>query len=83
MDEVIVDALDHHLATFNSRTNAGLTTARIAELGLEHALEPHHQEVFAGLAHEPGFLEDLAVMPGSQATLQLISATLTSTSQAP
>lgn len=74
MDEVIADALSRHLTLYNRATGENLTGELIREIGLEAAIPAKNRAIFQSLPHEDGFFDDLAVIPGSQRALKILSS---------
>ena len=74
MDEVIADALGHHLRLYNQATGENLSAEEISENGLAESIPAKHREVFERIPHEPGFFDDLGVIENSQRALQLLSS---------
>jgi 5'(3')-deoxyribonucleotidase/uncharacterized protein with PQ loop repeat len=74
MDEVIADALSHHLRLYNQATGENLSAEEIRKNGLAESIPAKHREVFERIPHEPGFFDDLGVIENSQRTLQLLSS---------
>jgi 5'(3')-deoxyribonucleotidase/uncharacterized protein with PQ loop repeat len=74
MDEVIADALSHHLRLYNQATGENLSAEEIRKNGLAESIPAKHREVFERIPHEPGFFDDLGVIENSQRALQLLSS---------
>jgi 5'(3')-deoxyribonucleotidase/uncharacterized protein with PQ loop repeat len=74
MDEVIADALSHHLRLYNQATGENLSAEEISKNGLAESIPAKHREVFERIPHEPGFFDDLGVIENSQRALQLLSS---------
>ena len=74
MDEVIADALSHHLRLYNQATGENLSAEEISKNGLAESIPAKHRKVFERIPHEPGFFDDLGVIENSQRALQLLSS---------
>ncbi len=73
MDEVIADAFTKHAAEFTRRTGHPLTPEDVRVRGLHASIPAGHHERFHAIPQEPGFFEDLDVIPGSREALQELS----------
>ncbi|MGA2832510.1 MAG: 5'-3'-deoxyribonucleotidase [Terracidiphilus sp.] len=74
MDEVMADTLAEHLRRYNQTFDEAVTPQDLAGKGIfEITSEDRRQQLRAFLDAED-FFEDLAVMPGSQAVLEQLSA---------
>ncbi len=69
MDEVIADALPHHLSLYNKETGEHVTPEDIRKHGKSVI---KFRDVFNRIPHQPGFFANLAVIKGSQEALQLL-----------
>ncbi len=74
MDEVIADAFTPHLSIYNWRTGQNVTAEMIAKEGVESAIPAQFRPLFDAIPHQPGFFDNLAMIPGSERALQELSS---------
>ncbi len=73
MDEVIADALTHHLAAYKAASGEELSVEEIRAKGVLGVLGSEKKKLFDSLPHVPGFFADLEPIAGSREALQLLS----------
>lgn len=73
MDEVLADALGKLIRMYNREFSASLTEQQMWGRWMVDVLPPGRQERVMAYLQEPGFFEDLAVMPESQRVLERLA----------
>jgi len=74
MDEVMADTLAEHLSRYNQTFDEEVTAGDLAGKGLWEVVPPDRQQQLRAFLDAEDFFEDLAVIPGSQAVLEALSA---------
>ncbi|MGC9157472.1 MAG: 5' nucleotidase, NT5C type [Terracidiphilus sp.] len=74
MDEVMADTLTEHLRRYNQTFDEDLTPEDLAGKGLWEVTPLDRQQQLRAFLDAEDFFEVLAVMPGSQRVLELLSA---------
>jgi 5'(3')-deoxyribonucleotidase len=74
MDEVMADTLAEHLSRYNQAFDEEVTASDLAGKGLWEVVPPDRQQQLRAFLDAEDFFEDLAVIPGSQAVLEELSA---------